>query len=150
NDGDVVKLDEIICSIESDKATLDIAAPSAGRLKILVGEGETVAIGTQVAQIDETVTAGAATATATATVAESTPATTPSASQEKLGQGAKNYPSPSASKILAEKGIDPSSIEGSGKDGRITKADALGAQKVQSTGPDKELKDLALHTMSQS
>src|SRR5690606_31636184 len=64
-DGDVVKLDEAICSIESDKATLEISAPKAGKLKILVKEGETVAIGTKVAEVDETVSAVAG-ATATA------------------------------------------------------------------------------------
>ena len=60
-DGDMVKLDEAICSIESDKATLEISAPKAGKLKVLVKEGETVAIGTKVAEVDETATAGAPT-----------------------------------------------------------------------------------------
>lgn len=50
-DGEMVKLDEAICSIESDKATLEISAPKAGKLKILVKEGETVAIGTKVAKL---------------------------------------------------------------------------------------------------
>src|SRR5690606_41032066 len=60
NDGDLVKLDEVICSIESDKATLEISAPSAGKLKLLVQEGETVNIGVKIAEIDESVKVSAA------------------------------------------------------------------------------------------
>ena len=147
NDGDMVKLDEAICSIESDKATLEISAPKAGKLKILVQEGETVAIGTKVAEVDETASAGAS-APAAPAKAESAPA--PSAGSQSSGD--KNYPSPAASKILAEKGMDASGVQGSGKDGRITKADAMSASPkatASSTG-DSELKALARETMSSS
>src|SRR3989344_4882751 len=122
-DGDMVKLDEAICSIESDKATLEISAPKAGKLKILVQEGETVNIGTKVAEVDETATA-AATPVESVTPAKEAPSTT---AVQKVNEESKNYPSPAAAKILAEKGVEASSVSGSGKDGRITKADAMGA-----------------------
>ncbi|MFP5458104.1 MAG: 2-oxoglutarate dehydrogenase complex dihydrolipoyllysine-residue succinyltransferase [Bacteriovoracia bacterium] len=123
-DGDLVKMDEAILSIESDKATLEVAAPKAGRLKILIKEGETVKIGAKVAQVDET----AATAAAPAPVAEAPKAASAPAASAASNGGDKNYPSPAAAKILAEKGVDPSAVAGTGKDGRITKGDALAAE----------------------
>jgi 2-oxoglutarate dehydrogenase E2 component (dihydrolipoamide succinyltransferase) len=146
-DGDIVKMDETILSIESDKASLEIAAPKAGKLKILVKEGETVAIGTKVAEVDETVTAGAAAPAATATTKVEAPISTPQASA-----GDKNFPSPAAAKILAEKGVDAGSVQGSGKDGRITKGDALGASSAQASAAPvaSESKALAQQTMSSS
>jgi 2-oxoglutarate dehydrogenase E2 component (dihydrolipoamide succinyltransferase) len=142
-DGDIVKLDEAICSIESDKATLEISAPKAGKLKILVKEGETVLIGTKVAEVLES----------TEKVSEEK---APSVEvPPKTISETKNYPSPSAQKILSEKGIDHKTIQGSGKDGRITKADAL-AQEVKNLPPvsgavsDSDLKALAQETLSSS
>ena len=150
-DGDIVKLDEAICSIESDKATLEISAPKAGKLKILVKEGETVAIGTKVAEVDETQTAGAS---APAAAAPAPQASAPAAAPAATG-GDKNFPSPAAAKILAEKGVDAGSVSGSGKDGRITKSDAMSAQakpapaSVTNIG-ESDLKALARETMSSS
>ncbi len=143
-DGDMVKLDETICSIESDKATLEISAPKAGKLKILAKEGDTVAIGTKIAEVDETATAGASAPVASAPEA---PAPTKNASVET-----KNYPSPAAAKILAEKGVAADSVQGSGKDGRITKGDALSAQAAATpiASGESELKALARETMSSS
>lgn len=150
-DGDIVKLDEAICSIESDKATLEISAPKAGKLKILVKEGETVAIGTKVAEVDETASAGAsAPAAAAPAPAQEAPKAAPQAAAPTGGD--KNYPSPAASKILAEKGVDAGSVQGSGKDGRITKADAMGAQAAPAgaSASDSSLKALAHQTISSS
>jgi len=157
-DGDMVKLDEAICSIESDKATLEISAPKAGKLKILVKEGETVAIGTKVGEVDETQTAGASAPAAAAPAPQAT-ATAAAAPQAALAGGDKNFPSPAAAKILAEKGMDSSSVQGSGKDGRITKADAVGASAKTASAPtaasvtnigESDLKALARETMSSS
>lgn len=144
-DGDIVKLDEAICSIESDKATLDISAPKAGKLKILVQEGETVAIGTKIAEVDESVSAPAPEKT------EAKSSSTPAPSAPSQGE-TKNFPSPAAAKILAEKGVDPSTVTGSGKDGRITKDDAQNASGsvVKLQTPDSELRSLAHQTMAQS
>ena len=148
NDGDFVKLDEPICSIESDKATLEIAAPKAGKLKIITAEGETVAIGTKIATVDESQTAGAS-----APAAEAPAAPAQASAPAQTTSGDKNYPSPAAGKILAEKGIDASSVTGSGKDGRITKADAMNAQAAPAPAAksaDSELKNLTAQTMAGS
>lgn len=149
-DGDFVKMDETILSIESDKASLEIAAPKAGKLKILVKEGETVAIGTKVAEVDESVFAGAAAPAAAATTKTEAPIATPQAAPAAGGD--KNFPSPAAAKILAEKGVDAGSVQGSGKDGRITKGDALGAQPAATSAAPvtSESKSLAQQTMSSS
>lgn len=144
-DGAMVKLDEAICSIESDKATLDISAPKAGKLKILVKEGETVAIGTKIAEVDET-------ASAVAEAPASAEKLPPKAPEASVPQD-KNFPSPAAAKILAEKGVDAAAVAGSGRDGRITKGDALAAKASQpiplQTG-DSELRSLAHQTMASS
>lgn len=147
-DGDIVKLDEAICSIESDKATLEISSPKAGKLKILIKEGETVAIGTKVAEVDETVTVGAS------SVASEVKPAKQEALVSKEVSGDKNFPSPAAAKILAEKNISAQTIQGTGKDGRITKADALSAQSGSGATVtpivDSELKVLAQQTIAQS
>ena len=140
-DGDLVKLDEPICSIESDKATLEISAPKAGQLKILIKEGETIGIGTKIAEVDEA-------ASAPGPVAAQAPAPVQQETTE-----AKNFPSPAAAKILAEKGIDSATVSGSGKDGRITKSDALSAETKTSSmpvAPESDLKALARETISSS
>jgi 2-oxoglutarate dehydrogenase E2 component (dihydrolipoamide succinyltransferase) len=145
-DGDMVKLDETICSIESDKATLEISAPKAGKLKILVKEGETVAIGTKVAEVDESA--------ATGTTVQATPQTSAPAAKAEVATpaGDKNFPSPSAAKILAEKGIEAAGIQGSGKDGRITKSDAMAASSPAASAASvpSDLKSLAQQTISSS
>lgn len=149
-DGDMVKLDEAICSIESDKATLEISAPKAGKLKVLVKEGETVAIGAKIAEVDETASAGASAPAASAPAAK-TEAVKPT-HQESAPD--KNFPSPSAAKILAEKNISPDAVQGSGRDGRITKADAMSAETKSAPAPvsteESSLKALARETMSSS
>ena len=147
-DGDIVKMDEPILSIESDKATLEVAAPQAGKLKILVKEGETVAIGAKVATVDPSQTQGASAPAAKPVEAKAAPAP----SVLPASSGDKNFPSPAAGKILAEKGVDPSSVSGTGKDGRITKADALSAQ-ASAPAPQAKTNDMAQlvkETISQS
>jgi 2-oxoglutarate dehydrogenase E2 component (dihydrolipoamide succinyltransferase) len=118
-DGDQVKIDEAICSIESDKATLEISAPTAGKLKVMVAEGQVVKIGTIVANVDPAASGASA---APAKVTPQPKAATPlKVSQEKIA-------SPAASKILAEKGVSPESVKGSGPGGIIIKEDALNAK----------------------
>ena len=144
-DGDIVKMDEAICSIESDKATLEISAPKAGKLKILSAEGATVKIGDKVAEVDETASSGAAVPAPTVAPAASTTVTATASPQSSE----KNYPSPSAAKILAEKGVDAASVAGSGKDGRITKGDALSAQ-ASAPKVEHSMAQLVKETISQS
>lgn len=153
-DGDMVKLDEAICSIESDKATLEISAPKAGKLKILVKEGETVKIAAKIAEVDETAaTAGApATAAPISAPQQVKPVHQESPAPKQELTGDKNYPSPAAAKILAEKSMDAGSVKGTGKDGRITKSDAVSAQPPSNVASlvDPDLKALAHQTMAQS
>jgi 2-oxoglutarate dehydrogenase E2 component (dihydrolipoamide succinyltransferase) len=125
-DGDFVKMDEPICEIESDKATFEVAAKASGILKIIALDKKTLTIGEPICEI--IVTEG----TAQPVVAAAAPQTQTTASSSSYATG---HASPAASKILAEKGIRPEEIKGSGKEGRITKEDAMNAQKTVSSEP---------------
>ncbi len=121
-DGDSVGLDEIICELESDKATFELPSPQAGVLRIVSPEGSTIPIGSVIAKIE----AGAVTAPAPSPAA-------PVAAASPAVNGGDNYaaghPSPAAAKVLAEKGIAPAAVSGTGVGGRITKEDAVKAEK---------------------
>jgi 2-oxoglutarate dehydrogenase E2 component (dihydrolipoamide succinyltransferase) len=128
NDGDFVEMDEIIAELESDKATFELTAEQAGTLKTVASEGDTLAIGAVVCTIEE---GGAANASPKA---ESPKAEAPVA--EKTGESyATGTPSPSAAKILAEKGVDAGTVKGTGVDGRITKDDAAKASAPKAESP---------------
>ena len=124
--GDAVGKDEILIEIETDKVVLEVPAPSAGVLtEIVVADGGTVVAEQLIAKIDSTAVASAAPAAA-APVAAPAAAPAPAkvaATAAKAGAAA----APSAAKILAEKNIDAAQVAGSGRDGRITKGDALNA-----------------------
>lgn len=136
-DGDYVEMDEAVAELESDKATVELNAEQGGTLKILVEEGEDVKIGAVVATIDTSALAPESDSPPPAKEEASKPKTkveekTPTAPKENYATGT---PSPAAHKILQEKGIAPQQISGTGKDGRVTKYDALmaeaGAQDYQ-------------------
>jgi 2-oxoglutarate dehydrogenase E2 component (dihydrolipoamide succinyltransferase) len=136
NDGDAVAMDEVIAELESDKATFELTAEKAGTLKIVAAEGDTLAIGAVVCSIEEG--AAGAVPAADSPVAEKAAVTedkqaAPAA--EKSESYAAGTPSPAAGKILAEKGVDAGSVKGSGVDGRITKEDALKAEKAAPAKP---------------
>lgn len=143
-DGDYVEMDENIAELESDKATFELPAERAGILKIVAQEGDTLEIGALVATIEE----GSAPAeakpndsdvkTPAAPQAESKPAAS-TATSESYASGTA---SPAAAKILREKGIDAASIEGTGKDGRITKEDAEKAETPQAK-PEASTKQIS-------
>ena len=120
-DGDIVQLDEAICEFESDKATLEFPAEASGRLIYVAKEGDDLPIGGVVAKIDTDV------AVASTTTAAPSPA--PVAQQPATTTHAAGHPSPAAGKILAEKGISPADVNGTGRDGRITQEDAQKAEK---------------------
>lgn len=124
NDGDFVELDEILCELESDKATFELPAEASGILRISAEAGETLGIGEVICRIEVSSNAPAKAAPAAAPQ----PANDTSAPADKKGY-AEGHPSPVASKILAEKGIDPKEVSGTGVGGRITKADATNAEK---------------------
>ncbi len=122
--GDAVGQDEILIEIETDKVVLEVPAPSAGVItEIVVADGGTVVAEQLIAKIDSTAVASAAPAAAAPAPAKAAPAA------KSSGAAA----APSAAKILAEKNIDAGQVAGSGRDGRITKGDALNASAVGST-----------------
>ncbi|SIN95947.1 2-oxoglutarate dehydrogenase complex dihydrolipoyllysine-residue succinyltransferase [Algoriphagus halophilus] len=124
NDGDYVALDEIIAEVDSDKATFELPAEASGILRHVAQEGDVLEIGGLICKIE--VTEGAPTAAAESSAPESgSPAAVSGSTNYATG-----HASPAASKILAEKGISPESVSGTGKDGRITKEDAQSAQKA--------------------
>ncbi|RKO69057.1 2-oxoglutarate dehydrogenase complex dihydrolipoyllysine-residue succinyltransferase [Sphingobacterium puteale] len=134
-DGDYVEMDENIAELESDKATFELPAEKAGILRIIAQEGDTLEIGAVVCTIEEgeAPAGGSAPAAAPAAEASSTAAPAAVAKDEDPDSYAAGTASPAAAKILREKGIDPSTIKGTGKDGRITKEDAEKAQPVAKT-----------------
>ncbi len=124
-DGDTVAMDEAIAELESDKATFELTAEKAGILKTLAKEGDTLPIGAVVCTIE---TVGGNTATESKPASNGTPATaTANATNSTYASGT---PSPAAAKILAEKGVAPQAVAGTGVAGRITKEDALMAEKT--------------------
>jgi len=130
NDGDVVEMDEVIAELESDKATFELTAEQAGTLRTVANEGDTLPIGAVVCTIEDGGVAApkAAPAEEKQVVSEDKAAApVAAASKESYATGT---PSPSAGKILSEKGIEASAVTGSGVDGRITKEDALKAEKA--------------------
>jgi 2-oxoglutarate dehydrogenase E2 component (dihydrolipoamide succinyltransferase) len=131
-DGDTVQLDEVLCELESDKATFELPAEAAGVLRIVAEAGSTLSIGAVICKIE--VGAGSAAASAPAAEAPQSngQAVTANASNDSYAAG---HPSPAAAKILAEKGIDPASVAGSGVGGRLTKEDAIAAQPKATPAP---------------
>jgi len=132
-EGEYVEKDQEICEIDSDKATLTLAAEESGAISIKVEEGETVAIGDLVCTID---TDAKGSASATATKAES-PVTKAPVSTASVSATATTYatgtPSPAARKMMDEQGVELA--QGSGKGGRITKEDVVKAKTAMGNGP---------------
>ena len=139
--GDYVEKDQAIAEVDSDKATLELPAEVSGIITLKAEEGEAVAVGQVVCLIDTSAskpegmsnsTAAVNTNTATSVVTPDVPASTAYAT---------GTASPSAKKILLEKGIDSASVEGTGRDGRIIKEDALNAvpsMGSNSVGADRD------------
>jgi 2-oxoglutarate dehydrogenase E2 component (dihydrolipoamide succinyltransferase) len=130
-DGDYVEKDQAIAEVDSDKATLELPAEVSGIITLKAEEGDAVAVGAVVCLIDTSAAKpeGAADASSApkeekieAPKAEKAPQ--PAKAKETYASG---VPSPAAKKILDEKGVDSKSVSGSGRDGRITKEDAVSA-----------------------
>ncbi|MHB1178455.1 MAG: 2-oxoglutarate dehydrogenase complex dihydrolipoyllysine-residue succinyltransferase [Daejeonella sp.] len=132
-DGDYVEMDEVIAELESDKATFELTAEKAGTLKTIAKEGDTLEIGAPVCSIEE----GGAKAESKTDSPEAAPAKDEVKPANKADDKASTYasgsPSPAAAKILAEKGVEPSTVSGSGVGGRLTKEDALKAEAAKKT-----------------
>ena len=120
--GDAVKADEPLVELETDKVSVEVPAPAAGVIaSIDVAEGATVEVGGLLGAIDASAKAAPAKDAKTAAPAKAAPAPAPAAAKAEAPL------SPAPRRVVAETGIDPASIIGTGKDGRVTKGDALGA-----------------------
>jgi 2-oxoglutarate dehydrogenase E2 component (dihydrolipoamide succinyltransferase) len=146
--GDYVEMDELLCELESDKATFELNAEAAGILTTNGNEGDTIKVGDLIASIDTSAAKPAGESKAEPVSGnpqsavkkdETKPQTT--TTKQETSTGDKNYPSPAAAKILAEKGVEVKDVKGSGKDGRITKADAMAAELKTTTNETKSRND---------
>src|SRR5215217_1735813 len=125
--GEKIAIDEILIEIETDKVVLEVPAPAAGVLaEIVQADGATVAAEQVIARID---TEGKASAAAPATSAAApAPAPAAPAPGAAAAVGFKaGIAMPAAAKIMADNSLPPGSVPGTGKDGRVTKGDVLGA-----------------------
>jgi 2-oxoglutarate dehydrogenase E2 component (dihydrolipoamide succinyltransferase) len=124
--GEAVAIDEILIEIETDKVVLEVPAPAAGVLvELVVGDGATVAAEQLIARIDTEGKAGTAVAAAvpaSVAVMTSTPASAATAGASMAG-----VPMPAAAKLMADNQLATGTVPGTGKDGRVTKGDVLGA-----------------------
>lgn len=143
--GEFVKMDEAICEFESDKATLEFPAEASGKLIYVASEGDDLEIGALVAKIDTSVAeessdsggdADQKSKQASEATKESKPADTNEKTESSEKTYASGYASPAAAKIIRENDLDPENISGTGKDGRITKEDAIKAIDNQSQQQD--------------
>lgn len=144
-DGDYVEKDQAIAEVDSDKATLELPAEESGIITLKAEEGDAVAVGQVVCLIDMSAAKPAGGASTEAKpVAEAPKAEAPKAEPVAAAPAstyATGSASPAAKKILDEKNINPATISGTGKDGRITKEDALNAKHSMGTptgGPRRE------------
>ncbi|HDR8931328.1 2-oxoglutarate dehydrogenase complex dihydrolipoyllysine-residue succinyltransferase [Burkholderia vietnamiensis] len=137
--GEAVAQDEILIELETDKVVLEVPAPAAGVLaQVLQNDGDTVVADQVIATIDTEAKAGAAQAAAgaaevqpAAAQAAAAPAAQPAAATASSSAAA----SPAAAKLLAEKGLSTGDVAGSGRDGRVTKGDALAAGSAPKAAP---------------
>ena len=150
--GEAIAADEAIATLETDKVSVDVPSPVAGVLtEQLVREGDEVAVGAAIARIDESATAGAAApaqAAAAATTNPAGPSETPALRGDEHApvaepevaarQDAEDHVttlSPAVRRAVLEHHVDPSKIQGTGKDGRLTKDDVIAAAEAQRGSP---------------
>lgn len=127
NVGDVVVADQMVAELETDKVNLEVIAPSAGKItSIAAAKGATVKVGQLMAEIDES----AAGEPASSAAAKAPASVTPEAPTSMAVDARVSSSGPAVQKLVAETGKDTSGIAGSGKDGRLTKADVMGSAPV--------------------
>ena len=129
--GEAVKADEPLLELETDKVTLEVNAPAAGVLaEIVANEGDTVGVGALLGNI------GAGSGAAAAAPAPAAKAEAPKAAPAPAPAAAKSSDNgPAVARMAAETGINPASVAGSGKDGRVTKGDMLAAMSAPAQAP---------------
>ena len=129
-DGDYVEKDQAIAEVDSDKATLELPAEASGTITLKAEEGDAVAVGQVVCLIDTSAEKPEGSESAASTKVEKKEEA-PKEEVKPAATESKTYatgtPSPAAKKIIEERGLDASTISGTGKDGRITKDDAVNA-----------------------
>jgi 2-oxoglutarate dehydrogenase E2 component (dihydrolipoamide succinyltransferase) len=133
--GDAVAVDEPLVELETDKVTIEVPAPAAGTLaEISAKDGDTVAVGAILGMIKEGAAGAKAAPAKAAPAAEAKPASAAPAQPPKVA--AADAPlAPSVRKIAAETGTDPSKVDGTGKDGRVTKGDMMAAIERAASAP---------------
>ena len=138
--GELVARDENLIDIETDKVVLELPAPSAGVLaQVLKGDGSTVVAGEVIAMIDPEAKAGATAAApavaAPAPAAAQAPAPVAAGAPAAGGGSKSGVAMPAAAKLMAEAGLTPSQVPGTGRDGRVTKGDVIGATAAAAARP---------------
>ena len=135
-DGDFVQMDEPLCEIETDKATLPLPAETSGILKIVLQTGETAQVGDVLCSIEPSAAPAVASKPAAAEPAPTPapePATAPAPQPESYAAG---HPSPAANKLMAEQGVAAAAVSGTGPGGRITKQDVLEESASPTPAPE--------------
>jgi 2-oxoglutarate dehydrogenase E2 component (dihydrolipoamide succinyltransferase) len=131
NTGDIVEKDEVLAEVDSDKATLTLNAEESGKIEVLAAEGDTVKVGQVVVKIDTSFKPEAKAAVEAPKVeakkVEPVVATPTTNNSSQTTSYATGTPSVAAAKIMAENNISANQMNGTGKDGRITKQDVLAA-----------------------
>lgn len=138
--GEAVKRNDVLMSIETDKASVEVVAEQDGVLQIRTEAGKTIPIGSVVGTIDSDAKATAGAAPAAGANGGAKPASEPARPAPSAGNtqpqmqasgnihpDLKNHQSPAVAKIVNERGVDTSNVQGTGRDGRLTKADVMNA-----------------------
>ena len=136
SDGDYVEKDQAIAEVDSDKATLELPAEESGTITLKAEEGDAVAVGAIVCLIDTEGKAPEGQAVSNDAKPVAVASEIPKVAPVQETTYASHTPSPAAKKIIAEKGVDPKSIQGTGRAGRITKQDAVKAVPAMGTQPE--------------
>ena len=134
SDGDYVEKDQAIAEVDSDKATLELPAEVSGNITLKAEEGDAVAVGQVVCLID-TEGSPIEVQSTSSDIKDHTPVIETSVTPEATSNYASGTPSPAAKKIIAEKEVDLDSVIGTGRNGRITKEDAVKAVPSMGTAP---------------
>ena len=135
--GEAIARDENLIDIETDKVVLELPAPAQGVLiEIVKGDGSSVVAGELIARIDTEATASASAAapTASPTAAPSAAPVATAAASVPASTAASSIAMPAAAKMLAENNMSANAVAGTGKDGRVTKGDVIGALESKASG----------------
>lgn len=157
-DGDFVEQNEVLLSLETDKASVEVVAEKAGKLKIITPANQTVAIGAVVGELDTSASAAAATQSAKASPqkdpsnTENSKAsnTVASSSTPERKSTMSEHLSPATRRVVEERGLDAGSIQGTGPGGRITKQDAMNAKTTDSSSVQKSAASVSSTTKESS